>query len=129
MIVSASESSSMEITGDHFKKALAILEETEADMPNAFYGVSSSHHSEQFTDLVRYLETHPSCTFKQLLLEFQLKMPIEDLERHLASLKQSGRVTVHRSATEKVYQITKEDKAPQRSSILKRTLYKRVGNR
>lgn len=126
MIISASESGDMSITGRHFEKALAILEETEAEMPNAFYGVTNSIHSEQFTDLVRYMEVHESCSFKELLWEFQLKMPVQDLERHLASMTQSGKVIKERSSTKVMYRIVRKEAPKKESRLLERTLYRRI---
>lgn len=63
MVISASETDEMEITSKHFKKALALLERTEQEMPNAFQGLGLGSHAQVYSKLVDFIESHNAFTY------------------------------------------------------------------
>ncbi len=127
MIFSASENNDMKIEARHFDKALAVLEETEEEMPNAFYGLGRGAHSEIFTSFLNFLDTHPEFNFAQLTEAFQLdSMPV-DMEQFIRMAEITGKLRIEKSATETRYITIKDVKIKKDKSYLKETVYSKMG--
>jgi len=126
MIISASESNEMIIEKRHFDKALAILEETEEEMPNAFYGLGRGAHSEIYTSFLRFLENHNTFTHEELLRAFQLDTLPVDMEQYVAMAKMTGRLKEVKSDTTMMYESIHDIKEKKDKRYLKETLYQRM---
>lgn len=131
MIVSVSESSDMIITGKHFEKAKAILEETETEMPNAFHGATDNIYSEMYSGILAYVDSVRQFTMTDFLREHQLTAEPRRLEEALETLERVQRIKRVRSTSGKSYYevLPEETEVRPQSSLLTRTLYKRIGRR
>jgi hypothetical protein len=129
MIVSASESDSMEILPRHFEKSLAILQETEKDMPNAFYGLGKGAHSEIYSDILRWVESQNSFAWEDILERFQLHAMSTDLEQYLSMMTTTNKIQVETSATSSRYVVNPLKQVKSKSTFLKNTLYQRLGRK
>ena len=126
MIFSASESNDMIIHRRHFKKALALLEETEEEMPNAFYGLGRGTHSEIFSSFLQFLESRDSFSYAELLSAFQLDALPIDMDQYLNMAKLTGKVKEEKSDTEIRYIPIHEIKEKKDTKYLKNTLYSKM---
>lgn len=92
MIVSVSESDDMEIHAHHFKKALALLEATEQEMPNAFQGFGLGSHAQVYAKLVSYIESTKAFTYEQLQTAFAIDALPHELLEYMKIAESSGLV-------------------------------------
>ncbi len=99
MVLSAAESNDMILTKDHYAKALNILRYTESEMTGAFYGLGRGYHANIVTDLMRFLEEKGTTDWKEVLTKFQLDMVPQDLNIHLQSLSDMGKIEIEVSTT------------------------------
>lgn len=74
MIVSASRSSERLITGDDFKRALALLEAVEPKMPRAFLGLGRAKYSEMTAQIFEYMKKSRQATQADILNKFDLDL-------------------------------------------------------
>ena len=113
MIISASSSNNMVITSEHHKKALAVLEYTEHEMPNAFYGLGRGFHSDILADLRRFIQekaaTQGHITWTDILCRFQLDALPGDLKEYVNVCIQTGMIKKARSPSGKQYYELIED--------------------
>ena len=72
MLVSASESNDMIITEEHFEQALAIMQVTEQEMPNAFYGLGLSSQANVYAKILSFIESRESFDWTELVRNFHL---------------------------------------------------------
>jgi len=127
MIFSASESDEMSIESRHFKKALAVLEDVEKDMPNAFYGLGRGAHSEVYTSVLRYIENQDSFSWGDILAKFQLDTLPNELEQYLTMLESTNKIKSEVSPTQTRYVVNQMKKVHKESSYLSKTLFKNMG--
>lgn len=94
MILSVSESDELIINATHFKKALHILEYTENEMGNAFYGLGRGIHADVVVDIMSTLEAKKHMTFKEILTKYQLDLTQAELIGHMNTLEAIGKVVI-----------------------------------
>lgn len=97
MIVSAAETNKMIITEDHFHKALAILERTEVEMPNAFFGLGRGDHAQTMSEIMLLFQTRNEVSWSELLERFQLDSTPEQLHTLTSMLETTGRIKKEKS--------------------------------
>ena len=104
MLVSAAESNDMVLTDVHFEKALAIMQLTEQEMPNAFYGFGLSAQANVYAKIMSFIEEHDSFDWLELCRTFHLDVDnISQLRGYLEMAEQSGLIRCEASATESRY--------------------------
>ena len=74
IIVSASRSSERLITGDDFKRALALLESVEPKMPRAFLGLGRAKYSEMTAQIFEFMKRNKRATQADVLNKFDLDL-------------------------------------------------------
>lgn len=127
MIVSAAESSDMELHDRHFEKALAILEATEKEMPNAFHGLGMATQSNVYAKVLSYIETHDRFSWQQILQHVHLDInSTYDLRNLMEMAEQSGLVKSEESSTVKMYEAIQKEKKAKGSKLLAKTIYKQM---
>lgn len=98
MLLSASESNSMEITTEHFEKALAVMQITEQEMPNAFYGLGLSSQANIYAKILSFIESREFFDWHELVKTFHLDVEnITQLRGYIEMAKQSGLITCETS--------------------------------
>lgn len=132
MIVSASSNNDMIITSKHHAIALAILEYTEYEMPNAFYGLGRGMHSDILSDLRRFLQergaTQGHITWVEILQRFISDALPNELETYVGMCESIGLVKRVRSpAGNRVYELVDDVGRVQESTLLNDTLFKGLG--
>ncbi len=104
MLVSASESNEMIITAEHFEKALAIMQVTEQEMPNAFYGLGLSSQADVYAKILSFIEERESFDWMEFVRTFHLDVEnITQLRGYLEMAEQSGIIKAESSATTSRY--------------------------
>jgi len=127
MIISASEDSSMELHDRHFDKALAILEATEKEMPNAFHGLGMATQSNVYAKILTFIETHDKFTWQQVLQHVHLDINnTQELRNLMEMAEQSGQVTAEQSTTTQMFTATQKKNKTKGSKFLAETLYKQM---
>lgn len=126
MIISASENDEMRIQAKHFKKALAILEEAEHEMPNAYQGYGGAMHSEVYAGILDYIEEMEQFSFQDLLIKFQLDTTMNDLNQYVHMMEKTGKVKAEHSATQTIYTVKHKKQEIIDDKYLKQTLYRRI---
>lgn len=131
MIMSASENDNMVLTSKHFKKALAVLEYTEFDMPNAFYGLGRGMHSDILSDLMRYMQEkavfQSHISWVEIVRRFQLDALPPDLEIYLNICEQTGMIKKTKSASNQlVFEVLQENNDKKDNEYLNKTLFRRM---
>ena len=100
MLVSAAESNDMIITAKHFETALAIMQITEQEMPNAFYGLGLSNQANVYAKILSFIDSHESFDWTELVKSFHLDVEnITQLRQYLEMAEQSGLIKAEQSAT------------------------------
>ncbi len=129
MLVSAAESSAMELHDRHFEKSLAILEATEKEMPNAFHGLGMAAQSNVYAKIMSYIETHDQFSWNEILRHVSLDINnTQELRNLMEMAEQSGLVKGEQSTTTLMYEATEKEKKSKGSKFLVKTLYKQMTN-
>lgn len=129
MIVSAAESSAMELHDRHFKKALAILEATEKEMPNAFHGLGMAAQSNVYAKIMSFIENNDSFSWQQILQHVHLDINnTQELRNLMEMASQSGLVTEEQSTDTLMYEATKKETVSSGSKFLSETVFKQMTN-
>jgi len=125
MLVSASESNGMVITEKHFEKALAILQVTEQEMPNAFYGLGLSSQSDVYAKFLTFIESRDYFDWTELMRNFHLDVenPTQ-LRGYVEMAEQSGLIKAEASATSSRYTTLKVKQETNRSGYLDDTVFR-----
>ncbi len=124
MIISASENDDMEIHARHFKKALAILEATEQEMPNAFQGFGLGNHSQVYAKLVSFIESSKGFTYEELISNFAIDALPHELLEYMKIAEASGLVKREDSATTVMFTPKTRRKKKVTQEYLEKTLYR-----
>lgn len=126
MIMAASQDDKMVIREDHFNKAVAILERTEREMPNAFFGLGRGLHAQTLSDLIRYFQTFEKVSWKDLLDRFKLDVGQEDLSKLLQLLESTGRIQRDQAISGGVqYQAINVNLEEQKPDYLDQTIFRK----
>lgn len=130
MVICASDAHANRVmTEDHFRKALAILQITEREMPNAFFGLGSGQHANVLAGMILAFQHGATLTWEGLLEQFKMDMLPDGLWSVLQSLIQSGKVREERSLSGKVRYIGSEERQADTSNdqeLLDRTIFSMI---
>ena len=127
MIISAAESDSMEIHEHHFKKALAIFELTEVEMPNAFHGLGMANTANLMAKILSFIEGRNKITWKELLDRFYLDIENMDVLRKFMDMaEQRGLVTKGVGLDDVTYTVIAKKKEKKNSNDLTNTIYRHL---
>lgn len=124
MVISASETDEMEITSKHFKKALALLERTEQEMPNAFQGLGLGSHAQVYSKLVDFIESNNAFTYEQLISSFAMHALPHELLEYMKIAESSGLVKREDSHTTVMFTPTKRREKKITQEYLDKTIYR-----
>ncbi len=102
MILSISESNDFMIKLRHYHLALEILEYTEAEMPNAFYGVGNGRHSTLLTAIIQRIQHNQHMTWKEILLAFSLDAFAKDIHECLDTLVATEQIKMNHTPSGEV---------------------------
>lgn len=94
MIMCVAEDDSMNLKERHFWRALKVLEMTEREMPNAFYGLGNGQHSTTLTNIMTFMRERGTATWVEILRRFQLDVLPPELETYMSMLQQTQKVSV-----------------------------------
>ena len=123
MLVSAAESNDLILTEDHFHKALAILQITEQEMPNAFYGLGLSANADVYAKFLSFIESRESFEWTELTRAFHLDVDnIPQLRGYVEMAEQSGLLVSEHSATSARYTTIRTIQEVDRSGYLDKTI-------
>ncbi|MCP4607691.1 MAG: DUF3987 domain-containing protein [Planctomycetes bacterium] len=129
MIVSASESSNMELHDHHFNKSLAILEATEKEMPNAFHGLGMATQANVYAKILSYIETHDTFSWNEILRHVSLDINnTQELRNLMEMAEQSGLVDEKQTTSSLTYAATQKQTKAKGSRYLAQTLYSQMTN-
>jgi len=92
MIMAVSENNDRYLQERHFLRALHVLEMTENEMPNAFYGLGSGAHSAVLTNIITYIKSRGQVEHSELTKRFQLDTLTNGLGELLETLIQGGTI-------------------------------------
>lgn len=126
MVISASQSNDMILRERHLDTALAVLEYTEKEMPNAFYGLGRSQHAGLTTDFIDFLKEHTEVTWTQIMQRFHLDGFPSDLSSILGTLELTGDVQKKIVNGKTTYVYIKNEVVPQDVTHLRGTLFKEL---
>ena len=87
MIFSASRGDDMQLTGEDFDRALALLRETEVKMPYTFSGVGKSAIADVVNRVMTEIAVQGKCTFAHLMGRFYHDVDKGTLQKIIASLE------------------------------------------
>ena len=124
MVISASETDAMEITAIHFKKALALLEATEQEMPNAFQGLGLGSHAPVYAKLIQFIESSKAFTWEELISKFSLHALPHELSDYMKMAESSGLVKREDSHTTVRFTPTNRRKKSVTQEYLNKTIYR-----
>ncbi len=125
MLVSAAESNDMIITSEHFEQALAIMQVTEQEMPNAFYGLGLSSQANVYAKVLSFIDSRDSFDWSELVRNFHLDVDnIPQLRGYLEMAEQSGIVKAENSATTCMYNTIRKQIKVRDPTYLDKTVFK-----
>jgi len=125
MLVSVAESNSMIITEKHFEKALTILQVTEQEMPNAFYGLGLSSQANVYAKFLSFIDSREYFDWSELTRTFHLDVDnIPQLRGYVEMAEQSGMIKAENSATASRYTTIRSIKEIDRSGYLDDTVFR-----
>lgn len=88
--LSASRSSEMILEERDFKRALAILEETEKNMPYVFKGYGSTQEGQLLRQVKDYIRSYGEVTYQDVLVNFMEQTNYRDFNMIIRSLIKGG---------------------------------------
>ena len=125
MLVSASESNEMIITDKHFEQALAIMQITEQEMPNAFYGLGLSSQANVYAKILSFIESRDCFEWTELVRNFHLDVDnISQLRSYIEMAEQSGILVAENSATTCMYHSIRNQKQIRDPTYMEKTIFK-----
>ena len=125
MLVSASESNDMIITESHFEKALAIMQLTEQQMPNAFYGLGLSSQANVYAKVMAFIDERDSFDWTELVRNFHLDVEnISQLRGYIEMAEQSGLLISEASATSNRFTCIKTQNTLRDPAYLESTVFR-----
>lgn len=125
MLVSAAESDEMIITAEHFEQALAIMQVTEQEMPNAFYGLGLSANANIYAKLLSFIESREVFDWTEVIRTFHLDVENpQQLRGYLEMAEQAGVVKAEHSITSSQYHTIKRKHKERDPTYLDRTVFR-----
>ena len=125
MLVSIAESNEMVLNANHFEKALAIMQNTEQEMPNAFYGLGLSSQANVYAKFLSFIESRDTFEWSDLMRNFHLDVEnISQMRGYVEMAEQSGILKVEASATEARYTSLKNKQAIRDPDFLNKTVFR-----
>lgn len=128
MVLCASESDDMILLPRHFNKALAILEHTENEMPNAFQGYGVGEHADKWAKILSWIESKTKFTFVELLTKFQFDAMPHELDDFMSMAEQGGLVTckIRPNSTNAEYVVHSKKQTKRGTDYLDQTVFSRM---
>lgn len=126
MIVCASESDDMVLLPHHFDKALAILEATEAEMPNAFQGFGLGEHANKWAKILSWIESKDSFTRNEVITKFQFDCLPYELDGFLQLAEQRGLLLIESGPNNTSYKVKSKKIISKGSDFLNKTVYSKM---
>jgi len=125
MLLSASESNGLIITTEHFEKALAVMQVTEEQMPNAFYGLGLSSQANVYAKILSFIESRDSFEWTELVRNFHLDVDnITQLRGYIEMAEQSGLIQCEESATVCRFNSIRTPKAERDPTYIEKTIFR-----
>jgi hypothetical protein len=125
MLLSASESNELILTSEHFNKALTVMQITEQEMPNAFYGLGLSSQSSVYAKILSFIESKESFDWSELVRAFHLDVEnISQLRGYVEMAEQSGLLKAENSATTSRYTSIRAPTIIKDPSYIERTIFR-----
>ena len=125
MLVSASESNEMIITEEHFHKALAIMQLTEQQMPNAFYGLGLASQANVYAKVLAFIDSKESFEWSELVRAFHLDVDnISQLHGYMEMAEQSGIVVAEHSTSKSIFTSIKTQTIAQDPDYIEKTVFR-----
>ena len=125
MLVSAAESNDLIITTEHFEKSLAIMQVTEQEMPNAFYGFGLSSQANVYAKILSFIESRASFDWSELIRTFHLDVEnITQLRGYVEMAEQSGLIICETSPTTCRYTTIRTPKVDRDPNYLNKTVFR-----
>ena len=87
MIMSASRSNDLVVTGSDLLRAVAILEEAEVNMPLALSGIGTGKHADVLSRLMAEISLVGECPLDHIMWKFRNDVTKWELERLISSLQ------------------------------------------
>ena len=109
MIISASRSDSMEITGADLTKSIQILEKTEIKMPNTFLGVGKSGMAEVITHVMTHIALKKELTFGDLMNTFYQDADSWTMNKMVETLESMKFISTGMKGNERIIRYTKKE--------------------
>lgn len=127
MVMSASQSDDMVLSKEHLDRALYVLQHTEREMSNAFYGLGRGAHAEVLSDILRFIYSKKHTNSTEILRNFTFDTMGHDLNMYLDLLEQTGKIKQEKSLGGKTCIVAvEEDRSDNSLSAMKQTLYKQM---
>jgi len=115
----------MIITEKHFEKSLAILQVTEQEMPNAFYGLGLSSQADVYAKILSFIEDRESFDWTEFTRAFHMDVEnISQLRGYVEMAEQSGVIMAETSATSSRWATIKTKQEVDRSGYLDDTVFR-----
>jgi hypothetical protein len=125
MLVSAAESNEMIITEEHFHKSLAIMQLTEQEMPNAFYGLGLSSQANVYAKILSFIESNESFDWTDLTRAFSLDVEnMAQLRGYIEMAEQSGLIVPEKSVTSGRYITVEKTQVLRDPGYLDKTVFR-----
>lgn len=124
MILSASEDDSMILKPQHFDKALAILEMTEAEMINAFQGFGLGSHATVLAKVLGWIEQQDQFEHSDLIRRFAMDAMPNELSIFMDIAQQRGLVKSATTPTTTIYEVIPKKVVSKGNDYINKTLYR-----
>ena len=125
MLLSATESNDLIITDEHFEKALAIMQITEQEMPNAFYGLGLASQANVYAKILSFIESRNFFDWSELVRNFHLDVEnITQLRGYIEMAEQSGLIACESSATSCRYTTIKTPRKLRDPTYIDKTVFR-----
>jgi len=126
MIFSASESDEMIITKEHFERALAVLEYTEAQMAKAFHGFGGGFHAAKMAEIFQWVEEREKFSWQELLKRFYLLTMPTELTDFMDTAEKIKLVKKTLTPTTIMFDVVKKKEEIRGSDYLNKTLFRKM---
>ncbi len=123
MLICASESDKMILLPKHFEKALAILEYTEAEMPQAFQGFGIGDHATKLAKVLSWVEQQRTFCHSDLVQQFRFVSLPHELDIFMNVAEQSGLVKIDSTPTKTIYTVLTKKLKSKGTEFLDATIF------
>jgi len=107
---------------------VAILERTEREMPNAFFGLGRGYHAQTMAEIMLFFRENKEASWKDILDRFKLDATHEELSGLIHTLERTGRIKCEKSQTERKYVADQLDQEDGGNDLLDDTIFSKRGD-